>query len=113
MFLYFFFPTLVFIIIMLGVLCILKFLNWDVSELKLTLINFIISYVPVVVSIDAYEMYLDSKVQFTEYGSYLIGDFGRTFAPMTGFIFSFLLSILFLFVLKIKRPFSNIINHKQ
>ena len=91
------------------------------SNLKLALINFIIIYLLIIISVCVYDIYLEYKVstfdldgdgfftseewtpEYAKYSSRLVNDLGRNFAPVTGFIFSFLHSILFLVILTLCR----------
>ena len=91
------------------------------SNLKLALINFIIIYLLIIISVCVYDIYLEYKVstfdldgdgfftseewtpEYAKYSSRLVNDLGRNLAPITGFIFSFLHSILFLVILTLCR----------
>lgn len=94
-----------------------KFSKWNPSNLRLALINFVIIYLLIIISVCVYDIYLSYKVstfdldgdgfftseewtpEYAKYSSKLVSDVGRNFAPVTGFIFSFLHSILFLVIL--------------
>lgn len=96
-----------------------KFSRWSPSNLKLVIVNFIVLYLLILFSVYSYEIYLEYKVstfdldgdgffsieentaEYAEYSSKLTNDVGRTFAPITGFVFSFLCSTLFFFILKL------------
>jgi hypothetical protein len=91
----------------------------NVSPIKLTIINFVFVYILFVSGAYCYEIYLEYKLDsfdlngdgfFTEeentaekekYMFLVINDTGRTFAPFTGLIFSFLYAGLFLSTLKV------------
>lgn len=91
------------------------------SHIKLTIVNFIFVYILFLLAIYCYEIYLEYKLDsfdlnsdgfFTgeentpekeKYMSLVVNDTGRTFAPITGLIFSFAYSVIFLLVLKLYR----------
>lgn len=91
----------------------------SVSPIKLTIIHFISVFIVFLLGIYCYEMYLEYRLDsfdlngdgfFTgeentpekeKYMSLVTNDTGRTFAPFTGLVFSFLYSALFLCVLKL------------
>lgn len=98
-----------------------KFSKWNPSNLRLALINFVIIYLLIIISVFVYDIYLKYKVstfdldgdgfftseewtpEYAKYSSRLVNDVGRNFAPVTGFIFSFLHSILFFVILTLYR----------
>ena len=102
-----------------GVYCISKFSKWNPSNLKIAVTNFIVMYLLIIFSAHAYEIYLEYKIltfdldgdgffsnkestaEYAKYSSRLIGDVGRTFAPITGFVFSLFCSTCLFFILKL------------
>ena len=97
----------------------------NVSPVKLTIINFIFVYIFFVLGVYCYEIYLEYRLDsfdlngdgfFTgeentpekeKYMSLVINDTGRTFAPFTGLIFSFLYAVIFLCALKLYGKINN------
>ena len=107
--------------IAVGIYYASKFSKQNPSNLRLALINFVIIYLLIIISVFVYDIYLKYKVstfdldgdgfftseewtpEYAKYSSRLVNDVGRNFAPVTGFIFSFLHSILFLVILTLCR----------
>ena len=107
--------------IAVGIYYASKFSKQNPSNLRLALINFVIIYLLIIISVCVYDIYLSYKVstfdldgdgfftseewtpEYAKYSSKLVSDVGRNFAPVTGFIFSFLHSILFLVILTLCR----------
>jgi len=91
----------------------------NVSPIKLTIISFISVYIFFVLGVYCYEIYLEYRLDsfdlngdgfFTgeentpekeKYMSLVTNDTGRTFAPFTGLVYSFLYAALFLCALKL------------
>jgi len=91
------------------------------SDIKLALINFIVVYLLIVMSVYVYDFYLQYKVstfdlngdgvisntesipEYLEYSSRLTNDVGRNFAPITGFIFAFSCSVFFYLLLRLRK----------
>ena len=108
-------------VIAVGIYYVSKFSKWNPSNLRLALINFVIIYLLIIISVCVYDIYLKYKVstfdldgdgfftseewtpEYAKYSSRLVNDVGRNFAPVTGFIFSFLHSIVFLVILTLCR----------
>ena len=104
-----------------GIYYVSKFSKRNPSDLRLALINFVIIYLLIIISVCLYDIYLKYKVstfdldgdgfftseewtpEYAKYSSRLVNDVGRNFAPVTGFIFSFLHSILFFVILTLYR----------
>ena len=98
-----------------------RFFKRNPSNLRLALINFIIIYLLIIISVCVYDIYLKYKVstfdldgdgfftseewtpEYAKYSSRLVNDLGRNLAPVTGFVFSFLHSILFFVILTLYR----------
>ena len=108
-------------VIAAGIYYVSKSSKWNPSNLRLALINFIIIYLLIIISVCVYDIYLKYKVstfdldgdgfftseewtpEYAKYSSRLVNDVGRNFAPITGFVFSFLHSILFFVILTLYR----------
>lgn len=92
---------------------------------KLVVINFFLVYVIFLLGVYGHEFYLEYKLSvfdldgdgfFTEdeitpeqekYMSLAVGDVGRTFAPVTGLLFSFIYSIFYLMIIKFYQLFKH------
>ena len=103
--------------ITVGIYYASKFSKWNLSNLRLTFINFVTIYLFIIISVLVYDVYLTYKVstfdldgdgfftteestpEYAKYSGKLVNDLGRNLAPITGFITSFLYSILFFIVL--------------
>ena len=103
--------------ITVGIYYTSKFSKWNLSNLRLTFINFVTIYLFIIISVLVYDVYLTYKVstfdldgdgfftteestpEYAKYSGKLVNDLGRNLAPITGFVFSFLHSILFFVVL--------------
>lgn len=108
-------------VIAAGIYYVSKFSKQNPSNLRLALINFVIIYLLIIISVCVYDIYLKYKVstfdldgdgfftseewtpEYAKYSSRLVNDVGRNFAPITGFVFSFLHSIIFLVILTLCR----------
>ena len=106
--------------ISVGIYCISIFSKWNPSALRLAITNFIFIYLLIVFSVYVYETYLEyvvatfdldgdgffsseeSTTEYAVYSSKLTNDVGRNFAPITGFAFSFLCSVIFFIIIKLK-----------
>ena len=104
-----------------GIYYVSRLPKWNLSDLKLAFINFIIIYLLIIGNVLTYYIYLDYKVstfdldgdgffsyeestpEYAEYSSMLVNDLARLFAPITGFVFSFLCSAIFFIILKFIR----------
>ena len=94
-----------------------KFFKRNPSSLRLAITNFVVTYLLIIISVLVYDVYLTYKVstfdldgdgfftteewtpEYAKYSGKLVNDLGRNLAPITGFITSFLYSILFFIVL--------------
>ena len=103
--------------IAVGIYYASKFSKWNPSSLRLAFMNFVTIYLFIIISVLVYDIYLTYKVstfdldgdgfftteestpEYAKYSGRLVNDVGRNFAPITGFVFSFLHSILFFVVL--------------
>jgi hypothetical protein len=92
---------------------------------KLIIINFFLVYVIFLLGVYSQEFYLEYKLNsfdldgdgfFTEneitpeqaqYMSLVVGDVGRTFAPITGLLFSIVYSIFYLVIIKFYQLFKR------
>ena len=90
---------------------------------RLAVVNFLLTYGTIVLGVYAYEIYLDFKLasfdldgdgifsgqertpEQKKYMRMVTWDTGRTFAPITGLLFSFLYSALYYCILKIYEVF--------
>ena len=102
-------------VIAAGIYCTSKFFKQNLSNLRLAFINFLTIYLLIIISVLVYDLYLTYKVstfdldgfftteewtpEYAKYSGKLVNDLGRNFAPITGFITSFLYSIFFFIVL--------------
>ena len=104
-------------LIAVGIYYVSKFSKRNPSNLRLALINFVVIYLLIIIGVFVYDAYLKYKVstfdldgdgfftseewtpEYAKYSSRLVNDLGRNLAPITGFIISFLNSILFFIIL--------------
>ena len=104
-------------VIAAGIYCTSKFSKWNPSSLRLAIRNFVVTYLLIIIGVLIYDLYLTYKVstfdldgdgfftteewtpEYAKYSGKLVNDLGRNLAPITGFIISFLNSILFFVVL--------------
>ena len=104
-------------IIAVGIYYVSKFSKWNPSNLRLALINFVVIYLLIIIGVFIYDVYLSYKVstfdldgdgfftgeewtpEYAKYSAKLVNDLGRNLVPITGFIISFLNSILFFVIL--------------
>ena len=100
-----------------------RYYKWKMGDLKFAALNFIVIYMLIVLSVFIYDAYLSYKLQSfdldqdgifsndeltpeaSEYLSIWVNDLGRNLAPYTGFIFTFIYTIICLVVIKLYRLF--------